>query len=114
MFWSLETRHAQALQCLVNILRALVDWYIRAVPSLSSADPAEGGPGEEATRTDWQPLTSKQSQDLEALAARASGQGSRAETGSGSGQGHQGAAADAPPAEAASPAAPEADVTGAR
>jgi hypothetical protein len=62
---------AQALQCLVNILRALVEWYIRAVPSLDARD-APGGPaGEEAPRTDWQPLTSKQSQDLEALAARA-------------------------------------------
>ncbi len=62
---------AQALQCLVNILRALVEWYIRAVPALDARD-APGGPaGEEAPRTDWQPLTSKQSQDLEALAARA-------------------------------------------
>lgn len=98
----------------MNILRALVDWYIRAVPSLNPAEPAEGGPGEEATRTDWQPLTSKQSQDLEALAARASGQGSRPEPGSGSGRGNEGAAADAPPAELTSPAPPDADVTGAR
>ena len=104
---------AQALHCLVNILRALVDWYIRAVPSLNSVGPAEGGPGEEAPRTDWQPLTSKQSQDVEALAARASGQGSRPEVGTGSGQGNEGAAADAPLAEAAPPAAPDADVTGA-
>ena len=104
-------RCMQALQCLVNILRALVEWYTRAVPSLEPTGGPGGVAGEEAPRTDWQPLTSKQSQDLAALAARASGSG----LGPGlepAATGEDGAAGPAP-ADALSPAGPDGDAAGA-
>ena len=99
MQWSPGTHApAQALQCLVNILRSLVEWYIRAVPSLNPTDrrggaaPARRPPhGLAAAHVQAEPGPGRWPR-----ARRGRGPG-RSRLGSGSGQGGEGAAANAPP-----------------
>ena len=48
-------RVRQALQCLVSILRSLVEWYTAATPVVTANEP----PPDPALRPDWGTLTSQ-------------------------------------------------------
>jgi hypothetical protein len=50
--------HAQALQCLVSILRSLVEWYTAATPVATATEPPPA-PLDPALRPDWGTLTSQ-------------------------------------------------------
>lgn len=61
-------RRAQALQCLVSILRSLVEWYTAATPVATATEPPPA-PLDPALRPDWGTLTSQAGGPEQAAAA---------------------------------------------